>query len=302
MGLEVVGFLDDKPAESEDILGKTNDAPTVVDDFAAKNKPIHYVYIALPLTASEKITHIINTLSSRLTHVCLVPDLFQFNMLNSRITDVDGLPVLHILDEAPLEIRRYIKRLIDVVFSSVFLLVASPLLVLIAILVKLSSKGPVFYKQERMGLNGRLFKMVKFRSMPVDAESKSGPVWAQAGEKRATKIGAFLRRTSLDELPQFFNVLKGDMSVVGPRPERPVFIDNFKKQVPGYMLRHKMKAGITGWAQINGWRGNTSIEKTHRVRPLLYSELVNRSGSEDYVVDCLERVCERACILINDPT
>ena len=261
MGLEVVGFLDDKAYEDREILGATGDAARVVDDYATKNTPIHYVYIALPLTASEKITQIVNDLSSRLTHVCLVPDLFQFNMLNSRITDVDGLPVLHILDEAPLEIRRYIKRLIDILFSATFLLVASPLLLLIAMLVKLSSKGPVFYKQERMGLNGRLFKMLKFRSMPVDAESKSGPVWAKSGEKRATKVGAFLRRTSLDELPQFFNVLKGDMSVVGPRPERPVFIENFKQHVPGYMLRHKMKAGITGWAQINGWRGNTSIEK-----------------------------------------
>ena len=261
MGLEVVGFLDDRNLEENDLLGNTGQAAEVVDQFAAQNRPIHYVYIALPLTAAEKITQIVEDLSSRLTHVCLVPDLFQFNMLNSRITDVDGLPVLHILDEAPLEIRRYVKRFIDILFSAVFLVVASPLLLVIALLVKLSSKGPVFYKQERMGLNGRLFNMLKFRSMPVDAETQSGPVWARAGEKRATKVGAFLRRTSLDELPQFINVLKGDMSVVGPRPERPVFIENFKQQVPGYMLRHKMKAGITGWAQINGWRGNTSIEK-----------------------------------------
>lgn len=261
MGLDVVGFLDDDPERADEVLGTTGDAPAIVDAYLKKKTPIHYVYIALPLSASQKITYIINELSTRLTHVCLVPDLFQFNMLNSRITDVDGLPVLHILDEAPLEIRRYVKRLIDVLFSGLFLVVASPLMILIAILVKLSSKGPVFYKQERMGLNGRLFNMLKFRSMPVNAESSSGPVWAQAGENRATRIGAFLRRTSLDELPQFINVLKGDMSVVGPRPERPVFIENFRQQVPGYMLRHKMKAGITGWAQINGWRGNTSIEK-----------------------------------------
>ena len=261
MGLDVVGYLDDAPGDNDEVLGQTKDALAIVDAFAAKNTPIHYVYIALPLAASEKISFIIDQLSTRLTHVCLVPDLFQFNMLNSRITDVDGLPVLHILDEAPLEIRRYVKRFIDVVFSGLFLLVASPFLVLIAILVKLSSRGPVFYKQERMGLNGRLFNMLKFRSMPVNAESTSGPVWAKAGENRATRIGAFLRRTSLDELPQFINVLKGDMSVVGPRPERPIFIENFRNQVPGYMLRHKMKAGITGWAQINGWRGNTSIEK-----------------------------------------
>ncbi len=261
MGLEVVGFLDDKPAEGLEVLGVPDEAALVVDRFADRGEPIDYVYLALPLTASEKITRIVNDLSSRLTHVCLVPDLFQFKMMNSRITDVDGMPVLHILDEAPMEFRRYVKRAIDMTFSFLFLLVTSPLLILIALLVKLSSPGPVFYKQERMGLNGQLFNMLKFRSMPVNAEKKTGPVWAKADEERATRIGAFLRRTSLDELPQFFNVLKGDMSVVGPRPERPVFIENFKKQVPGYMLRHKMKAGITGWAQVNGWRGNTSIEK-----------------------------------------
>jgi Undecaprenyl-phosphate glucose phosphotransferase len=261
MGLEVVGFLDDERQDEADVLGHTQSALQVVDDFETKGKPIDYVYIALPLSAIEKITQIVNELSKRLTHVCLVPDLFQFNMLNSRITDVDGLPILHILDEAPMQYRHFIKRIIDVVFSSLFLLVISPLLLIIAIVVKLSSRGPVFYKQERMGLNGQKFDILKFRTMPVDSESKTGPVWAKSGEKRATRAGAFLRRTSLDELPQFFNVLKGDMSVVGPRPERPVFIENFKQQVPRYMLRHKVKAGITGWAQINGWRGNTSIEK-----------------------------------------
>lgn len=261
MGLEVVGFLDDERLEDDDVLGHTQSALQVVDDFEAQNKPIDYVYIALPLSAIEKITQIVNELSKRLTHVCLVPDLFQFNLMNSRITDVDGLPILHILDEAPMQYRHFIKRMIDIVFSSLFLLVISPLLLIIAIVVKLSSKGPIFYKQERMGLNGQKFDILKFRTMPVNSESTTGPVWAKAGENRATKSGAFLRKTSLDELPQFFNVLKGDMSVVGPRPERPVFIENFKQQVPRYMLRHKVKAGITGWAQINGWRGNTSIEK-----------------------------------------
>ena len=127
--------------------------------------------------------------------------------------------------------------------------------------VKLSSRGGVLYKQQRMGLNGKTFDMLKFRTMPTDAEKSSGPVWATAGEERATPVGSFLRRTSLDELPQFFNVLKGEMSVVGPRPERPVFIQEFRQRVPGYMLRHKTKAGITGWAQVNGWRGDTSLEK-----------------------------------------
>jgi Undecaprenyl-phosphate glucose phosphotransferase len=261
MGLEVVGFLDDNRQHEVDVLGPTDEAARLVDRFAAADTPIDYVYLALPLTATQKITNLVNELSTRLTHVCLVPDLFQFNMLNSRVSDVDGMPVLHILDEAPMEFRRFVKRFIDFAFSSLFLVLTAPLMVLIGLLVKWSSPGPVFYRQERMGLNGQKFDILKFRSMPVSAETETGPVWAEPGEDRATRFGSFLRRTSLDELPQFINVLKGDMSVVGPRPERPVFIENFRQAVPGYMLRHKVKAGITGWAQVNGWRGNTSIEK-----------------------------------------
>jgi putative colanic acid biosysnthesis UDP-glucose lipid carrier transferase len=260
MGLEVVGFLDDQLVDA-DILGTTADAAGLVDRFADEGRPIDYVYIALPLSAARMIEDIVNELSTRLPHVYLVPDLLQLNIINSRITDVDGLPVIHMIDEAPLEFSRFVKRAIDVAFSAAFLIATAPLFLIIAIAVKSSSPGPIFYRQERMGLNGQRFRMLKFRSMPVNAESRTGPVWAQPGEQRATPIGAFLRRTSLDELPQFINVLKGDMSVVGPRPERPIFIDEFRNHVPRYMLRHKMKAGITGWAQVNGWRGNTSIEK-----------------------------------------
>ncbi|WP_457651451.1 undecaprenyl-phosphate glucose phosphotransferase [Rhodocaloribacter sp.] len=260
MGLEVVGFLDDHKT-GPDVLGTTGEAAALVDRFEAEGRPIHYVYLALPLSAAARIERITDALSTRLPHVCLVPDLLQFNILNSRVTDVDGLPVIHLIDETPMEFRRVMKRVVDVVFSAAVLLVAAPLMLAIAAAVKLSSPGPVFYRQERMGLNGHTFQMLKFRSMPVDAENRTGAVWAKPGEQRATKVGAFLRKTSLDELPQFINVLKGDMSVVGPRPERPVFIRQFKERVPGYMLRHKVKAGITGWAQVNGWRGDTSLEK-----------------------------------------
>ena len=134
-------------------------------------------------------------------------------------------------------------------------------MLLIAGLVRLSSPGPIFYRQERMGLDGRIFNALKFRSMRLDAEHRTGAVWASKADDRCTPIGQFIRKVSLDELPQLFNVLRGEMSLVGPRPERPVFIEQFKKQIPDYMLRHKVKAGITGWAQINGWRGNTSLEK-----------------------------------------
>lgn len=260
MGFDVVGFLDDNKPDAPDVLGTTGEAIAIVDRFE-ETQPIDYVYIALPLSAADRIEELLDAFSTRLVHVCLVPDLLQFNIINSRITDVDGLPVLHLIDEAPIEFRRVLKRALDIVFSALFLLLAAVPMLLIALAVKLSSPGPVFYRQRRMSLNGHTFQMLKFRSMPTDAEAETGAVWARAGEDRATPIGKFLRRTSLDELPQFINVLKGDMSVVGPRPERPVFIEQFKDHVPKYMLRHKMKAGITGWAQVNGWRGNTSIEK-----------------------------------------
>jgi exopolysaccharide biosynthesis polyprenyl glycosylphosphotransferase len=160
-----------------------------------------------------------------------------------------------------------VKRGMDILLSLTALLLLSPLLALIALLVKLTSPGPVFYRQERCGLNGKMFQMLKFRSMRVDAE-QTGAGWTTKDDPRRTKFGTFLRKTSLDELPQLFNVLKGDMSLVGPRPERPVFIQQFRHSIPNYMARHRVKAGITGWAQVHGWRGNTSLRK--RVQYDLY--------------------------------
>jgi putative colanic acid biosynthesis UDP-glucose lipid carrier transferase len=157
--------------------------------------------------------------------------------------------------------NRLVKACEDRVLAAFILLLTVPLFIVIAAAVKWSSKGPVFYRQKRISWNGKEFDMLKFRTMPVDAEAATGPVWAKPGEQRATKVGAFLRKTSLDEFPQFINVLRGEMSIVGPRPERLVFVEEFKDKIPGYMQKHLVKAGITGWAQINGWRGNTSLEK-----------------------------------------
>ncbi|MDX1440586.1 MAG: exopolysaccharide biosynthesis polyprenyl glycosylphosphotransferase, partial [Rubricoccaceae bacterium] len=270
----VIGFLDDRKDVNLDkvfstggdapppILGTVDDLGAILEDYESRGKKIDLIYAALPLSAAHKIEDIASAATAHTAHMCLVPDLFQLDLLlNSRVSDVDGLPVIHLLDEAPFDIRQVVKRSLDIGFSSLALLLLSPLLLVIAVAVKLSSRGPVFYKQERMGLNGHTFMMLKFRSMPVGAEARTGAVWAQENEDRATRVGSFLRKTSLDELPQFINVLKGDMSVVGPRPERPVLIEGFRHEIPGYMLRHKMKAGITGWAQVNGWRGNTSLEK-----------------------------------------
>ena len=174
---------------------------------------------------------------------------------------MDGLPLISLQDSPTYGWSLVAKRVMDIVLSSVVLLVTWPLLLLLGAIVKLTSPGPVLYRQERMGLDGRTFQMLKFRSMRVDAEDDTGAVWATRDDSRTTRIGALLRRTSLDEMPQLFNVLKGEMSLVGPRPERPVFIEEFRKAIPKYMLRHKMKAGVTGWAQVNGWRGDTSLEK-----------------------------------------
>ena len=273
MGFEVVGFLDDRddvPAEPPDplypdeshraprLLGRVGDIDAVLDRVGG----VDLVYAALPLSAAAKIEAVAEACAVRTAHLCLVPDLFGLDLLlNSRISDVDGLPVIHLIDEAPFDIRQVLKRAADVAFSVAALVGLAPLLAGIAVAVKLSSPGPVLYRQTRMSLNGQTFEILKFRSMPVDAEAETGAVWSQRGESRATRVGAFLRKTSLDELPQFWNVLRGDMSVVGPRPERPSLIADFRRQIPGYMLRHKTKAGITGWAQVHGWRGDTSLTK-----------------------------------------
>jgi len=193
--------------------------------------------------------------------ISIVPDLHQFVTVGCEVEEFEGLPLITLNQSPIVGWDSVAKRISDMVYASVALLVFSPLLLLIMLAIKIFTPGPIFYRQPRMGLDGRVFDILKFRSMRVDAESQTGAVWAKKDDDRVTWLGKFLRKTSLDELPQFINVLRGEMSCVGPRPERPELVQKFKKDIPRYMLRHKVKAGITGWAQINGWRGNTSLEK-----------------------------------------
>jgi exopolysaccharide biosynthesis polyprenyl glycosylphosphotransferase len=214
----------------------------------------------------------------------VVPDLLQFIALRARLENLDGVPIIS-LNDVPLRgFNSILKRAIDVVISAGALLGLSIPFGLISAIIKYSSTGPVFYKQERMGLDGKAFQVYKFRSMYPGAEDETGPIWARDDDPRCTPVGRWLRRMDLDELPQLWNVLRGDMSIVGPRPERPYFVEQFKHRIPQYMLRHKVKAGITGWAQVNGWRGNTSLEK--RIEYDLYY-IENWSVALDIKIMCL---------------
>lgn len=233
-----------------------------------RREPVDRVVVSYPPKCEARYAAILATLSNELINTIILPDFGKESTFTYRAEHECGIPVL-LFNQAPASITdRTFKRIFDACGSAVLLLFLAPLFAVITILVKLTSKGPIFFVQKRMGADGKIFNCYKFRSMVVGAEESTGPVWAVPDDERTTAFGKWLRRTSLDELPQFYNVLKGDMSLVGPRPERPVFVDQFRNQVPKYMFRHKMKSGITGWAQINGWRGNTSIEE--RVRHDLY--------------------------------
>jgi Undecaprenyl-phosphate glucose phosphotransferase len=219
------------------------------------------VLISLPPAQSQQLEELLECLKDETVDVRVVLDVDRYVTLSCEVEEFDGLPVVRLNDSPLFGWGALAKRATDVALSASALVVLSPLLCAIGLLVKLTSSGPMLYAQERMGLDGRSFRMWKFRSMRVDAEAQSGAIWASVSDGRRTAFGTFLRKTSLDELPQLWNVVRGDMSLVGPRPERPVFVDRFRKQIPHYMLRHKVQAGITGWAQVNGWRGNTSLDR-----------------------------------------
>lgn len=262
LGFEVAGFVDDDPGKQGKsfygvpVLGTTRDVDEIL-----QRENLHQVFVALPLEAHRKMLRILQVVSRECVDVKLVPDILQYATLKASLEDVDGTPVIN-LSQVPLQgWSSLVKRGVDVAIALASLAVLLPFLPVLALLIRLEDKGPIFYRQERMGLDGKRFMILKFRSMRVDAESSTGPVWATREDPRRTRVGRFLRRWSLDELPQLWNVLKGEMSVIGPRPERPAFVQEFKHKIPQYMLRHRVKSGITGWAQVHGWRGNTSIKK-----------------------------------------
>jgi Undecaprenyl-phosphate glucose phosphotransferase len=262
LGFKVIGFLDDRASGDHigyrglPLLGTLAEGSEIL-----RQERIDHLYVALPLEEHVKMLGLVESTSREGVDVHVVPDLLQFIALRARLENLDGVPIIS-LNDVPLRgFNSVLKRLIDVAISGAALLVLGIPLAIMALLIKRSSPGGVFYKQERMGLDGHAFEVYKFRSMYEGAEDDTGPVWARENDPRCTPVGRWLRRFDFDELPQLWNVLRGDMSIVGPRPERPYFVEQFKHRIPQYMLRHKVKAGITGWAQVNGWRGNTSLEK-----------------------------------------
>ena len=244
-----------KRIDGIEVIGTLRDLSAVL-----ARQQVDQVLVALPSRSFHRLPRIMEICADTTVDVKLVPDVYQYATLFGGLEEFGGLPIVNLQSVGVLGINALAKRAFDVILSAVFLAVLSPLMLLVAALVKLTSPGPVLYRQERVGLDGKAFWMLKFRTMRDGAE-QDGPRFAEPRDARVTAVGALLRRTSIDELPQLLNVLAGDMSMVGPRPERPVFIDKFRRHIPRYQLRHMVKAGMTGWAQIHGLRGQTSIEK-----------------------------------------
>ena len=261
LGFKVVGFVDDRAGDHIGYRGLPLLGTLAEVDEIIKRESIDHVYVALPLEEHVKMLGIVEATNREGVDIHVVPDLLQFIALRARLETLDGVPIIS-LNDVPLRgFNSVLKRGIDLMLSGTALVAFSVPFAVLSALIKYTSNGPVFYRQERMGLDGKAFDVYKFRSMYMGAEDETGPIWARDDDPRCTPVGRWMRRLDLDELPQLWNVLRGDMSIVGPRPERPYFVEQFKHRIPQYMLRHKVKAGITGWAQVNGWRGNTSLEK-----------------------------------------
>lgn len=259
-GFDVVAVFDDQASSNGTFDGIPLHHELVGLDGYLREHDVAEVWITLPLRDEARVRDVLHLLRHSTVNIRYVPDIFAFRLINHGVSEVAGMPMLDLSTTPMTGMNRLVKAVEDRLISLLILTLISPVMITLAIGVKLTSPGPVFYRQERVGWNGKPFMMLKFRSMPVDTE-KNGVQWGNAQAKTNTWFGAFIRRTSLDELPQFLNVLKGDMSIVGPRPERTIFVEQFKDEIPNYMKKHLVKAGITGWAQVNGWRGDTDLAK-----------------------------------------
>ena len=237
-------------------LGTIDTAPGFLHD-----ENVEVAFIAVGAADHQKREELLRQCEGLNIEFLLVPDLLELMTSRVRVLELEGIPLLRVKEIPITTWGRILKRAFDLVVASVILLITSPIMAVVALAVKLGSRGPVLYHQERVGLDGKAFNVIKFRTMAADAEKRTGPVWATKDDPRVTRVGKSLRRTSLDELPQLLNVIKGDMSLVGPRPERAHFVEQFSERIPKYLDRHRLKTGMTGWAQVNGLRGNTPIEE-----------------------------------------
>lgn len=262
LGYEVLGYYadlqapDDTPLSRCKYLGAVAKLP---DDIVPLR--IQSAMIALAHNEQEHLITLLRDTEGKNIEFMMVPDILELMTSRVRIQEIEGIPFIKLKDIPMTTWNRAVKRTFDVVFSLCIILLTLPITLFIALIIKLTSPGPVFFLQERISVDGTRFTLIKFRSMRVDAEEQTGPLRAKKNDTRVTSIGKILRRTSLDELPQFWNVLRGDMSVVGPRPERPYFVQQFQSKIPRYLERHRVKTGMTGWAQVNGLRGDAPIEE-----------------------------------------
>ena len=284
LGVECLGFFDDRSAERlkiepSHILGRLKDIPRFI-----KAQPINLVYVALPMTAKSRIKDLLEELRDTTISIYYLPDVFMYDLIQARILNIHGVPLVALCETPFIGFNAIVKRFWDFTLSFLILIVLSPLLVAISLGIKMTSPGPVLFRQLRYGLDGEEISVYKFRSMSV---CENGPDITQAKRQdpRVTRFGAILRKTSLDELPQFLNVLQGTMSIVGPRPHAVAHNELYRNQINGYMIRHKVKPGITGWAQVNGSRGETdTIEKMQERIKFDLDYLRNWSLALDFLI------------------
>ncbi|MCR4942906.1 MAG: undecaprenyl-phosphate glucose phosphotransferase [Clostridium sp.] len=259
-GYNVLGIFDDSNTKPEGMayLGNLSE----LDEYLSENRDVDEIIITLEMREYDKIKNIIAICEKLGVRAQIIPGYYKYLPAKPYVEEIGGMPLIN-MRYIPLDniLNRFIKRSIDIIGSLIAIIIFSPIMLIVAVLVKTTSKGPLIFKQERVGLNRKPFTMYKFRSMRVQDPNEEKKDWTVKNDPRKTKIGTFIRKTSIDELPQFFNVLKGDMSLIGPRPERPYYVEKFKDEIPKYMVKHQVRPGITGWAQVNGWRGDTSIEK-----------------------------------------